>query len=58
MGSLVRRGDHVTGERLPLVWARRIIKACAKAVGVEGFISGHSLRGGSAVLLAQTGRCL
>ena len=51
----IRRGDHVTGERLTVVSARRIIKARAKAAGVEGFISGHSLRVGSAVSLAQAG---
>ena len=51
----IRRGDHVTGERLTVVSARRIIKARAQAAGVEGFISGHSLRVGSAVSLAQAG---
>ena len=51
----IRRGDHVTGERLTDVSARRIIKARAAAAGVEGFISGHSLRVGSAVSLAQAG---
>ena len=49
----IRRGDHVTGERLTVVSARRIIKARAAAAGVEGSISGHSLRVGSAVSLAQ-----
>ena len=53
--SRIRRGDHVTGERLTVVSARRIIKARAAAAGVEGFISGHSLRVGSAVSLAQAG---
>ena len=51
----IRRGDHVTGERLTDVSARRIIKARASDAGVEGFISGHSLRVGSAVSLAQAG---
>ena len=51
----IRRGDHVTLERLTVVSARRIIKARAQAAGVEGFISGHSLRVGSAVSLAQAG---
>ena len=51
----IRRGDHVTGERLTDVSARRIIKARSQAAGVEGFISGHSLRVGSAVSLAQAG---
>ena len=45
----IRRGDHVTLERLTVVSARRIIKARAQAAGMEGLISGHSLRGGSAV---------
>ena len=35
--------------------ARRIIKKWAKAAGIEGFISGHSLRVGTAVSLAQAG---
>ena len=48
-------GDHVTGERLTVVSARRIIQARAHAAGVEGFISGHSLRAGSVVSLAQAG---
>ena len=51
----IRRGDNITGERLTDVSARRIIKARSKAAGVEGFISGHSLRVGSAVSLAQAG---
>ena len=51
----IRRGDHVTSERLTTVSARRIIQARAKAASVEGFISGHSLRVGSAVSLAQAG---
>ena len=41
--------------RLTTVSARRIIQARAKAAGVEGFISGHSLRVGSAVSLAKAG---
>ena len=51
----IRRGDHVQSGRLTTVSARRIIQARAKAAGVEGFISGHSLRVGSAVSLAQRG---
>ena len=51
----IRRSDHVTGERLTVVSSRRIIKARAVTAGVEGFISGHSLRVGSAVSLAQAG---
>ena len=44
-----------SGERLTVVSARRIIPARAKAAGIEGFISGHSLRVGSTVSLAQAG---
>ena len=44
-----------SGERLTVGSARRIIKARASAAGVEGLISGHSLRVGSAVSLAQAG---
>ena len=51
----IRRGDNVTSERLTPTSARRIIKARAEAAGVNGFISGHSLRVGSAVSLAQAG---
>ena len=51
----IRRGDHVQSGRLTTVSARRIIQARAKAAGVEGFISGYSLRVGSAVSLAQAG---
>ena len=51
----IRRGDNVTSERLTSTSARRIIKARAETAGVNGFISGHSLRVGSAVSLAQAG---
>ena len=51
----IRRGGHITSERLTQQSARRIIKARARAAGVAGFISGHSLRVGSAVSLAQAG---
>ena len=51
----IRRGDNITSERLTPTSARRIIKARAEAAGVNGFISGHSLRVGSAVSLAQAG---
>ena len=51
----IRRGGHVQSERLTTVSARRIIQKRAHAAGVEGFISGHSLRVGSAVSLAQAG---
>ena len=57
-GSLfrrVRRGDRVTRDRLGVNGARIAIKTRARAAGIEGFISGHSLRVGSAVSLAQAG---
>ena len=51
----VRRGDHIQAGRLSARSARRQIRYWAEFVGVEGFISGHSLRVGSAVSLAQAG---
>ena len=51
----IRRGDHIQPTRLQPHSARRIIKKRATHAGVEGFISGHSLRVGSAVSLAQAG---
>ena len=51
----IRGGDHVQSGRFTTVSARRIIQARAKAAGIEGFISGHSFRVGSAVSLAQVG---
>ena len=54
----IRRGGHITQERLTVISARRIIKKWATAAGIEGFISGHSLRVGSAVSLAQSGATL
>lgn len=51
----VRRGDHLQTGRLSSRSARRQIRYWAELAGVEGFISGHSLRVGSAVSLAQAG---
>ena len=51
----IRRGDNIQPTRLHPHSARRIIKKRATDAGVEGFISGHSLRVGSAVSLAQAG---
>ena len=51
----VRRGDHVQAGRLTARSARRQIIYWAELAGVEGFISGHSLRVGSAVSLAKAG---
>ena len=51
----IRRGDHIQSDRLTPHSARRIIKKRATNADVEGFISGHSLRVGSAVSLAQAG---
>ena len=54
----IRRGEHTTAERISVVSARRIIEKRAKDAGIEGFISGHSLRVGTAVSLAQAGATL
>ena len=51
----VRRGDNITDRRLTIDGVRKIIKRRARAAGLEGKISGHSLRIGSAVSLAQAG---
>ena len=51
----IRRGDNITDRRLTVDGVRKIIKRRARAAGVEGKISGHSLRIGSAVSLAQAG---
>ena len=51
----IRRGGHIQPQRLTPHSARRIIQKRAADAGVEGFISGHSPRVGSAVSLAQAG---
>ncbi len=51
----IRRGGHIQTSRLTDVSARMIIKRRAADAGVNGFISGHSLRVGSAVSLAKAG---
>jgi site-specific recombinase XerD len=51
----MRRGDNITGSRLTVDGARHVIKRRARAAGVEGLISGHLLRVGSAVSLLQAG---
>lgn len=51
----IRRGDNITNGRLSIQGARNAIKRRAHEAGVEGIISGHSLRIGSAVSLAQAG---
>ena len=51
----IRRGDNIQPRRIHPHSARRIIKKRAADAGVEVFISGHSLRVGSAVSLAQAG---
>ena len=51
----VRRGDHVQDGRLSVNGARNAIKLWANIAGVDGLISGHSLRVGAAVSLAQAG---
>ena len=57
-GALFRRvvrGDHVQVGGLTARSARRQIIYWSELAGVEGFISGHSLRVGSAVSLAKAG---
>ena len=57
-GALFRRvryHQHLGKGRLSVVGARDAIKRWAHEAGVEGFISGHSLRVGSAVSLARAG---
>ena len=51
----IRRGDNIAGTRLTIDGVRKIIQRRARAAGVEGKVSGHSLRIGSAVSLAQAG---
>lgn len=51
----IRRGDNIQKNRLHHHSARRIIQKRTTDAGVEGFISGHSLRVGSAVSLASAG---
>ena len=46
----IRRGGHITPERL----TRRVIKKWTDVAGIEGFISGHSLRVGTTISLAQS----
>ena len=51
----IRRGDNIAKTRLTIDGVRKIIKRRARAAGIEGKISGHSLRIGSVVSLAQAG---
>ena len=51
----IRRGDNIASTRLTIDGVRKIIQRRAREAGVEGKISGHSLRIGSAVSLAQAG---
>ena len=51
----IRRGDNIAGTRLTIDGVRKIIQRRAREAGVEGKISGHSLRIGSAISLAQAG---
>ena len=57
-GALFRRmvkGDKLSQYRLTDRSARQIVKDRAKGAGIEGFVSGHSLRVGSAESLAKGG---
>lgn len=51
----VRSGDNIASDRITIDGVRKIIKRRARAAGIEGKISGHSLRIGSAISLAQAG---
>ncbi len=51
----IRRGGHIQENRLHDHSARRIVQKRASDAGVVGFISGHSLRVGSAMSLASAG---
>ncbi|MDE0297434.1 MAG: tyrosine-type recombinase/integrase [Candidatus Poribacteria bacterium] len=57
-GALFRRirfQNHVSEDRLGVKGAREAIRRRAAEAGVEGSISGHSLRAGSALSLAEAG---
>lgn len=57
-GALFRRiryHKHVTADRLGVKGAREAIQRWARAAGIEGAISGQSLRIGSAFSLAEAG---
>ena len=57
-GALFRRvrfQQHICPGRLSVNGARSAIKRRAREAGVEGLISGHSLRVGSAISLAKAG---
>ena len=51
----IRFQNHVTEDRLGVKGAREAIRRRAAEAGVEGVISGHSLRVGSAISLAEAG---
>lgn len=51
----IRFQNHVSEDRLGVKGAREAIQRRASEAGVEGAISGHSLRAGSAVSLAEAG---
>ena len=51
----VRCGDNIASDRLTIDGVRKIIKRRAREAGIKGKISGHSLRIGSAISLAQAG---
>ena len=54
----VRRGGHAVETRLNVRSIRRIVAERAAAAGIEGRISGHSLRVGAAQSLATAGASL
>ncbi|MYB38068.1 MAG: tyrosine-type recombinase/integrase, partial [Gammaproteobacteria bacterium] len=54
----VHRTGSVRPRALEVRSIRRIVQACAKAAGIEGRVSGHSLRVGSAQSLAEANASL
>lgn len=54
----VHRSGSVQPKALDVRSIRRIVQACAKAAGIEGRVSGHSLRVGSAQSLAEANASL
>ena len=55
MFRAVRRGGHATNDRLSARAVRKIVATRAADAGIEGRVSGHSLRVGAAQSLAAAG---
>ncbi len=54
----MRRGDHMRADRISVRGVRDLIRARARACGIEGNVSGHSFRVGTAQDLAASGASL